>query len=114
MLKSIRRTERLWTESTSQMLDQTGALIMGSHQARNEIRSDGRIWSWPDPSNRLNGNEGTTRRAIDAPRAVALFVFEDEGDRLVFGSFDADQHSAIRGKGVAFESNRAGLGSRHL
>jgi len=41
-------------------------------------------------------------------------VLEDESDRLVFRSFDADQHSAIRGQSVAFESNRAGLRGRHL
>ena len=45
---------------------------------------------------------------------VALFVLEDESDRLVFRSFDADQHSAIRGKDVAFESNRTGFGGRYL
>ena len=47
-------------------------------------------------------------------RAVALFVLEDEGDRLVLRSFDADQHGAISDEGVAFESNRAGLRGRHL
>jgi hypothetical protein len=30
------------------------------------------------------------------------------------GLYDADRHDAIRGKGVAFERNRAGLRGRHL
>src|ERR1017187_2460839 len=45
---------------------------------------------------------------------VVLFVLEDQGDRLVLRPYDADHHGAIRGKGVAFESNRAGLRGRHL
>jgi hypothetical protein len=38
----------------------------------------------------------------------------DESDQLVFRPFDAHQHGAIRGKGVAFKSNHAGLRGRHL
>jgi len=47
-------------------------------------------------------------------RVFTLFVLEDEGDRLVLRPFDADQHCAISGKGIAFESNRAGLRGCHL
>ena len=47
-------------------------------------------------------------------RAVALFALEDERDRLLLGPYDADHHGAIRGKGVAFDSNRTGLRGRHL
>src|SRR5208283_5488327 len=47
-------------------------------------------------------------------RTVALLVLEDEGDRLVVRPDDADHHGAIRGKGVAFECNRARLRGRHL
>jgi hypothetical protein len=39
-------------------------------------------------------------------RAVALCALENQGDRLVLQPYDADHHGAIRGKGVAFESNR--------
>jgi hypothetical protein len=34
---------------------------------------------------------------------------EEEADRLVVRRYDADQHRAIRGKGVGLERNRAGL-----
>jgi hypothetical protein len=46
-------------------------------------------------------------------RAVGLFALEDEGDRLAVRFYDADQHGAMSGKGVAFESNRSGLGGGH-
>ena len=36
-------------------------------------------------------------------------MLEVERDGLVLGAFDADQHGAIRGEGVVFERNRAGL-----
>jgi hypothetical protein len=56
-----------------------------------------------------------SHRLTDPTRlAVALFVLEDESDRLVLRPFDVDQHSAIRGKGIGFEGNRAGLRGRHL
>jgi len=43
-----------------------------------------------------------------------IFVLEDESDRRVFGSYDGNQHCAIRGQSVAFESNRAGLRGGHF
>src|ERR1035437_3898172 len=56
--------------------------------------------------------------AIMAPwspaRTPDLLVLEDEGDRLAIRPFNADRHGAIRGQGVAFESNRAGLRGGHL
>ena len=41
-------------------------------------------------------------------------MLEVERDGLVLGAFDADQHGAIRGEGVVFERNRAGLRGCHL
>jgi hypothetical protein len=43
-----------------------------------------------------------------------LLALEDQSDRLVVRSYDADQHGAIRGKRVAFDSHRAGFGGHHL
>jgi len=43
-----------------------------------------------------------------------LFVLEDEGNRLVLRSYNADQHGAIRRKGVTFDGNRTVLRGRHL
>jgi hypothetical protein len=49
-----------------------------------------------------------------ADRTVALFALEDQVDRLALRPFDAYQHGAIGGKGVAFECNSAGLRGCHL
>jgi hypothetical protein len=61
-----------------------------------------------NPSRAVAGDRllvlGLERRCL---RAVALFAVEDKGDRLVLRSYDAGHHGAIRGKVVAFESNRA-------
>src|SRR5450759_3474017 len=43
-----------------------------------------------------------------------LLMLEDEGDRLVLRPIHADHHAAIRGQGVTFEGNRAGLRGCHL
>ena len=48
-------------------------------------------------------NRNTARSVMNR----TLFVLEDEGDQLVVRPYDADHHGAIRGKVVAFESNRA-------
>ena len=40
---------------------------------------------------------------------IDLFALESEADRFVVRPCDADQHGAIRGKGVGFKRNRAGL-----
>lgn len=46
--------------------------------------------------------------------AVALFALENQGDWRVLWPYDADRHSAIRGKGVAFLRNHSGLRGGHL
>src|ERR1017187_1854881 len=45
---------------------------------------------------------------------VALLALEDQADRFSPGPFDANDHGAIRGQAVAFDSNRTGLSGGHL
>ena len=45
----------------------------------------------------------------DGSSPIVLLALEDQRDRLAVRPYDASHHGAIRGKSVAFESNRAGL-----
>ena len=45
---------------------------------------------------------------------LRLFAMEHERDQLLLWPDDADRHSAIRGKAVAFESDDAGIRGGHL
>ena len=47
------------------------------------------------------------------PLARKLLALEDKRDGLALRPNDVHQHGLIRGKGVAFERNRAGLRGRH-
>lgn len=58
-----------------------------------------------DPASRLAEKRGNP----DDKKGLGLFALEDESYRLVLRPYDAHQHCAIRGKSVAFNSNRARL-----
>src|SRR5664279_6385606 len=70
---------------------------------------------WKSCSKRITAFQTLARMAPRSPaRTPDLFALEDESDRLVLRPHHADHHGAIRGQGVAFESNRAGLRGGHL